>query len=326
MAASARPRRTLATAALLATAVLVLAAAAPATATHPGRNGALAFGASRMDDETTDIAYESFYVGIAPLHRRGRHLFAPGATPAFSPDGRWIAYADADEYQSYGIWLAHHDCPRAVRRSRPRPCSRVRRLTRGDDVSPTFSPSGSRVAFDGGDRIYITGVNGGRTRFLAKGWGPDWSSRGVVAFVRPGGEGIRSRRPGGDKTRVLTRIGLSPSWAPTGDRLVFTVANTFDPNAGLYVINSDGSGLRRIWPRGAVIEGTGPVAHAPAWSPDGRRIAFVKGDDLFTGSIYSIRPNGRGLRLLSPSPANCRTCVRDLMFNDLSWQPRVSRR
>jgi Tol biopolymer transport system component len=324
MAACARLPSILARAALFASAALAVAVG-PAHATHPGGNGALAFGAFSLNEESTDIDIDAVYVGIDPLRGRGRHIFAMGSTPSFSPDGRLIAYADADEYESSGISIASADCRRRVRGPRPRPCRWVRYLTFGEDVSPTWSPRGTRVAFERGyAQIYVTSVRHGGKRFLARGWDPDWSSRGVIAFSRPDFGGIRTKRPGAGRTRLLTHVGHSPSWAPSGRRLAFTLTDT--AFAGLYVINADGTGLRRIWPQRQVIGGAASVAHAPAWSPDGRRIAFIEGDELFTGAIYSIRPDGRGLRRLSRPLADCRTCVEGLMFEDLSWQPRPSRR
>jgi Tol biopolymer transport system component len=52
----------------------------------------------------------------------------------------------------------------------------------------------------------------------------------------------------------------NPHWSPDGTHLVF------DNDDGLYVVNVDGSGVRKV-ARGGF----------PTWSPDGTRIAFVTG-------------------------------------------------
>jgi acid phosphatase type 7 len=54
------------------------------------------------------------------------------------------------------------------------------------------------------------------------------------------------------------------------------------------------------------------AAAAPAWSPDGRRIAFAMGRDGRRG-IYVIRSDGRGLRRVAGGAADARS---------LDWQPR----
>lgn len=63
--------------------------------------------------------------------------------------------------------------------------------------------------------------------------------------------------------------------------------------SGVWVVRSDGSGLRRLTPNSI-------GAAQPAWSPDGKRIVFVgspAGDD-FAFDLYVMRADGSGLRRL----------------------------
>jgi Tol biopolymer transport system component len=62
----------------------------------------------------------------------------------------------------------------------------------------------------------------------------------------------------------------------------------------LYVINADGSGQKRV----TGIASGGRWASSPAWSPDGRKVAF---HDTLQGhrGIYVVRSDGSGLRRLT---------------------------
>jgi len=74
-----------------------------------------------------------------------------------------------------------------------------------------------------------------------------------------------------------------------------------DHNA-LYVIHADGSGLRRIVPPRVGVSGY-------AWSPNGRRIAYIDA----RGSLWLVRPDGTGLRRLLRGST--------LASMGLSWSP-----
>ena len=66
-----------------------------------------------------------------------------------------------------------------------------------------------------------------------------------------------------------------------------------DGNAEIYVMNADGSAQRRLTRNPA---SDGP----PAWSPDGRKIAFVSGaGPLDSSAIYVMNADGTGKRRLT---------------------------
>jgi hypothetical protein len=85
-----------------------------------------------------------------------------------------------------------------------------------------------------------------------------------------------------------------PAWSPDGSRIAFQ--STRDGISGIFVINADGSGLRRV------TYTTGGIDYDPTWSPDGARIAFIKLDsntDPNPTDIYVVNADGSNLTKLT---------------------------
>ncbi len=88
-----------------------------------------------------------------------------------------------------------------------------------------------------------------------------------------------------------------PDWSPDGLRIVFISPCPGNqpeyPNASLFILNADGSGLNPL--------DTRPGGDfAPAWSPDGKKIAFVSLRDPIT-HIYLYDLEAGSAALLSPA-------------------------
>src|SRR3989454_478375 len=186
-------------------------------------------------------------------------------TPAFSPDGKTLAFSRAIEEGTdvYTVNLKDNCC--------------LQRLTVGrfsDNLSPTYSPDGQRIAFvstrAGLPQIYVMAADGTDQQLFApfdygvtgSSNAPEWSPDGQsVAFHRDVAGtlqvfvlDVRTRT-----VRQLTSVGRNedPTWAPDSRHLCFV---------------SDRSGYRQLW----IIDlETGRIrpllqqsgARLPAWSP-----------------------------------------------------------
>jgi Tol biopolymer transport system component len=162
--------------------------------------------------------------------------------------------------------------------------SGLRRLTtnRAWDFDPSWSPDGKRIAFrserDGNPEVYVMNADGSGQRNLSRSaaadWGPAWAPRGeTVAFnsnrTESGVMQLLLEPATGSSARRIRSIYVEyPSWAPDGKRVAFMSPTPYGTeNYEIYVMNVDGSGLRRL------TNSPGPDGW-PAWSPDGDTIAF----------------------------------------------------
>lgn len=79
-------------------------------------------------------------------------------------------------------------------------------------------------------------------------------------------------------------------WSPDGRRLAFV--STRDGDREIFLMNADGSGLRQLTRNSKAANGAPAQDQAPAWSPDGRMLAFVSTRDGGEPEVYRMKADG----------------------------------
>lgn len=92
---------------------------------------------------------------------------------------------------------------------------------------------------------------------------------------------------------------LEPSWSPDGKQIAFVCYKGID-QMGLFIINSDGNGIREVKPENL---GSPALLRYPAWSPDGTQILYVAGTDAGHSNVYSVNPDGSNNHALTNQEA-----------------------
>jgi Tol biopolymer transport system component len=195
----------------------------------------------------------------------------PDLAPTWSKDGLWVAFSSTRDGQS------------EIYRMRP-DGMQVERLTDdpAEDAEPAFSPDGRSLAFisdrtDGAPRLHVMDADGSNVRAVGNGPGtghqsPEWSPDGTrlaVQVTMEDGEYVYVANHAGGWGRVKT--GTMPAWAPNGDDIYYT------RNDSVLVTRSSTGSLLLILPDG----------FAPRPSPDGRWLAFLRGE-WPTSALYVL--------------------------------------
>jgi len=224
----------------------------------------------------------------------GREKSPSFIAPALSPDGRRLAYLSDlghDLYSFYDLWVADAETGEPQRR--------LVEAARGGDFeslrylssSAEFGPDGRRLAFvakrGGRDVVVVLDVESGnvlRTRepglngLQSPSWAPD-GRRIVFTGLLGGISDLYVWDLATDDVRRLTDdryAQLHPSWSPDGR--VIAYATDAGPQTDLETLSIGPlrvelltleSGERRA------LTGQAGVTINPAWSPDGRTIAYL---------------------------------------------------
>jgi TolB protein len=222
-------------------------------------------------------------------------------TPAWSPDGRAIAYTSYARGGAPDIFISY------IYQGLP-----VQQPARGkgQNYLPAYSPDGSRMAFvsnrDGNNEIYVMNVDGSGvvrlTNNPAIDTSPTWSPSGQqIAFV--------SDRSGSPQIYVMNTDGLNqtkltsesycdrPTWSPAPFNEIAYASRTSPGGFDIKILDLGTNQVRQI----TFGQGTNT---SPSYAANGRHIAFMSTRAGGREQIYTIDRLGRDLRQLTKAGSN----------------------
>jgi Tol biopolymer transport system component len=310
-------RKVIAFAVVMATVAALIAI--PAAANPRGSNGRIAFGRD-------DLALGDVVVYTAnPDGSHQQQLLPFGAEAArWSPDGTLVKVNPHVEPDgSVAATIVNPDTGARRDLLNPDPA-------RFDGMfCDPWSPDGKRFACEGlsfGIDPTLNGIytirssdGGGLEKVTSDPYGDDfpndYSPNGKRLVFRRGSsseDGFFTVKLNGSDLRRLTPVGMDVNfeparWSPQGNDIVFSAHVPDTTRSSIWIVHSDGSGLRRI-PidscGGAFSDPNSFGCTHPAWSPDGQKITFAR-FSAATGDrdIFTVNADGSALSKITDTPS-----------------------
>ena len=226
--------------------------------------------------------------------KRARSLFAPrpavDSGPAWSPDGRRLAFVR--DYFRVHVMNADGSGQQMI----------------GTGTSPSWAPDGGQIAVENGlhgidvvqvesgaSRTIVTEEDAGGESKAAPAWSPDGRT---IAYLDGSIDGVITLYDRADRSvaqpRCSGRGRTALSWSPDGGRLLYTTTARCDGSTCFAIHSLElASGQSREIVRDA---------RDGIFSPDGRLIAFVRGQGR-ASEIYVAGADGSGERMATKNQA-----------------------
>jgi TolB protein len=235
---------------------------------------------------------------------------ADDAFPAFSPDGKLIAFSST-RGGNWNLYVMDSDG------------RNVTQITSGpsQDLHPSFSPDGTRLVYCSmGPRasqweLWIVNLQTNEKKMVGVGLFPSWSpakDKDLIAFQRARQRGSRwfsiwTMNVMDGEAHSVTEVAVSgnaalvcPSWSPDGTRIAFSTIVSPSHMDGrkpqgqqdVWTVNSDGTNRHRL------TDGNG-INASPFWGVDGR-VYFVS-DRGGTECVWSTPANAPGTAVAAVS-------------------------
>jgi Tol biopolymer transport system component/DNA-binding winged helix-turn-helix (wHTH) protein len=186
----------------------------------------------------------------------------------------------------------------------------LKRLTsrRGFSGTPALAPDGRAVVYasdaTGAVELYLASLTPGvpevqltrdRGHNMQAAWSPD--GQWIAYHSRQRG-GVWMVPATGGTPQQITDFGSDPAWAPDSQSLVFTSdAGGLAGQSNLWTVKRDGGGRRPLTKIGTPAGGH----RAPAWSHDGRFVAFVVSRGGWTMQVWIVNVAAGDPRLVETS-------------------------
>jgi len=163
----------------------------------------------------------------------------------------------------------------------------LKRITRaepdGEDCAGDYSPNGKHLVFNRAN--YAIGAFG-------------------LFTVKLDGSQLRQVTPTSSDQFFVNSAPDCGSWSPQGNEILFSAHAPSDDRSTVWIVHSDGTGLRQVRIPGCgglISDPTSIGCFTPSWSPDGRKIVFVR-RSAGQNDVYTVNADGTGLSEVSGTP------------------------